>query len=280
MLFRSGKGHTLKNLKNAALFNTFSGTIENLNIKDFSNISTGDDIAAFAKLTNGATLKNMKFENITLEGRHRVAVVSSFDNANSTFENISVKNANVKGTGVYVSTFIGRKYGGIIKNVYVEGNIEIIMTENGGVVGALQKGGTIENVISKVNIKKPENAYTVIVNSERNGGIVGNIYDKPIIRNSIALGEMEGFTDSSGEEKIPYKVTGAAVASILTSIENVYEYAEAHGFSSITEETADKLKEATEEQIHTKSFYQDTLQFDENIWDLNVIETQGYPNLK
>lgn len=276
----NGKGHTFKNLKNVALFNTFNGTVENLNIKDFTNISTGDDIAAFTKLTNGATLKNMKFENITLEGRHRVAVVSSFDNANSTFENISVKNANIKGTGVYVSTFIGRKYGGIIKNVYVEGSIEIIMTENGGIVGALQKGGTIENVISKVNIKKPENAYTTIVNSERNGGIVGNIYDQPIIRNSIALGKMEGFTDSSGVEKIPYKVTGAAVASILTSIENVYEYAEAHGFSSITEETADKLKEATEEQIHNKSFYQDTLQFDENIWDLSVIETQGYPNLK
>lgn len=277
-----GNGHTISNLNGVSLFSTITGTVENLNIENFTNIgsSTSDDITAFAKLTNGATIKNMKFEHITLEGRHRVAVVSSFDNANSTFENISVKNANVKGSGVYVSTFIGRKYGGSIKNVLVEGNMEITTTENGGIVSALQKGGTIENVISKVNIHKTRNTYTPIENSERNGGIVGNIYDSPIIKNSIALGDMEGFIDSAGAEKIPYKVTGAVAASIIASMENVYEYTGSHGFSSVSEETASKIIEATEAQIHTKSFYQDTLKFDASIWNLDTVESKGYPELK
>ncbi len=277
-----GNGHTLSNLTNNSLFNTITGTVENLNIQNFTNIASAitDDVTAFAKLTNGATIRNINFSNITLEGRHRVATVTGFDNANSKFENISVKNANVKGSGVYVSTFIGRKYGGTIKNVFVEGSMEITTTENGGIVGAFQKGGTIENVISKVNIHKTVNTYTPIENSERNGGIVGNIYDNPIIRNSIALGNMEGFTNTAGEEKIPYKATGAAVASILASIENVYEYVGSHGFSSIVEETASKIKEATEEQIHTKSFYKDTLYFDESIWDLNTVADKGYPELK
>lgn len=277
-----GCGHTISNLNNLSLFNTVTGTIENLNIENFTNIAsaTTDDVTAFAKLTNGATLRNLKFNNITLEGRHRVATITGFDNANSTFENISVKNANVKGSGVYVSTFIGRKYGGTIKNVFVEGSMEITMTENGGIVGAFQKGGTIENVISKVNIHKTGNTYNPVDKSEYNGGIVGNIYDNPIIRNSIALGDMEGFTNTAGEEKIPYKVTGAAIANILASIENVYEYVGSHGFSSIVEETASKIKEATEEQVHTKSFYQDTLYFDSSIWNLDVVESQGYPDLK
>lgn len=277
-----GNGHTLSNLTNLSLFNSVTGTIENLTIQNFTNIGTAttDDVAAFIKLTNGATLRNLKFENITLQGRHRVAVVASFDNANSTFENISVKNANVKGSGVYVSTFIGRKYGGAIRNVFVEGTMEITTTENGGIVGAFQKGGTLENVVSKVNIVKTGNTYSPVDKSEYNGGIVGNIYDNPTIRNSIALGNMEGFTTADGEEKIPYKVTGAAVASILASIENVYEYVGSHGFSSIVEETASKIKEATEEQIHTKSFYKDTLYFDETIWNLDRVETNGYPELR
>ena len=96
----------------------------------------------------------------------------------------------------------------------------------------------------------------------------------------MTLGNMEGFTTADGEEKIPYKVTGAAVASILASIENVYEYVGSHGFSSIVEETASKIKEATEEQIHTKSFYKDTLYFDETIWNLDRVETNGYPELR
>lgn len=157
--------------------------------------------------------------------------------------------------------------------------MEITTTENGGIVGAFQKGGTMENVISKVNIHKTENTYKPVENSEFNGGIVGNIYDKPIIKNAIALGDMEGFM--SGEiEKVPYKVTGAAIANIIASMENCYEYAGAHGSSSVTEETESKLKIATETQTHTKSFYQDTLHFDETIWNLDTIESKGYPELK
>lgn len=277
-----GKGHTVSNLNNLSLFSTITGTVEKLNIKDFTNIgsTSSDDISAFAKLTNGATLRSLKFENVTLEGRHRIAVVSSFDNANSTFENISVKNASVKGSGVYVSTFVGRKYGGTIKNVFVEGMLEITTTENGGIVGALQKGGTISNVISIVNIHKTGNTYTNVAESERNGGIVGNVYDNPMIKNSIALGNMEGFTNADGQEKIPYKVIGAEAAKILTSVENVYEYADSHGFSSITDETSSKIKEATEEQIHTNEFYRDALQFDDTIWNFDEIKKNGHPVLK
>ncbi|MCI8394371.1 MAG: hypothetical protein HFH86_02680 [Bacilli bacterium] len=278
----NGNGHTISNLNNLSLFNSITGSIENLNIHNFTNIGsvTSDDITAFAKLTNGATLKNLKFENITLEGRHRVSVVASFDNANSTFENISVKNANVKGSGVYVSTFIGRKYGGVVRNVFVEGTLEITTTENGGIIGAFQKGGTLENVISKVNIHKTGNTYTPVEKSEFNGGIIGNIYDNPVIKNSLALGNMKGFTNANGEEKIPFKVTGAADANITATMDNCYEYAKSQGSSSINDVTANKIKEATEAQVHTAAFYKETLHFDESIWNLDIVSSKGYPELK
>lgn len=275
-----GKNHTVSNLNNLSLFSTINGTVENLNIKNFTNINpTSDDISAFAKLTNGATIKNVKFDNVTLEGRHRVAVVSAFDNANSKFERISVKGANVKASGVYVSTFIGRKYGGSIKDVYVEGNMEITTTENGGVVGAFQKGGSLENVVSRVSIHKTGNTYSNIAASEYNGGIIGNIYDKPTIKNSIALGNMVGFM-SGTVEKIPYKLVGATATAILSTIENCYEYAGSTGFSSVTDETSAKIKVATDAEIHSKEFYKDTLHFDENVWNLDTVSSNGYPELK
>ena len=186
----------------------------------------------------------------------------------------------MRGTGVYVSAFIGRKNGGSIKNVLVKGSIEITTTENGGIVGAFQRGGTMANVISKVDIHKTGNTYTPVSNSEYNGGIVGNIYDTPSIKNAISLGNMEGFIDSEWNEKVPYKFTGATATIIAATIENCYEYIGTQGFSSITDETSDMLKEATESEIYTKSFYKDTLHFDESIWNLDTVTSQGYPELK
>jgi len=163
-----GNGHTIKNLTNASLFANFRGIVENLNIKGFNNTSAGrgngDFVTAFTQESYTATFRNMKFENITLSGRNNVAVVSGADardNANSVFEKISVKNANVTGTGVYVSTFVGRKYGGKIANVFVQGKLTINSTENGGLVGSLQQNGTIvENVVTDVSINKTHNTYS------------------------------------------------------------------------------------------------------------------------
>lgn len=280
-----GKGHTFTNLNGLSLFDYFNGTVGNLNIKNFTNVKSqdanGDDVAAFARYTNGATLKNMKFENITLQGRHRVATVVTHDNANSTFENISVVNANVKGSGVYVSTFIGRKYGGIIKNVYVQGSIECTTTENGGLIGALQKGGTIENVITNVDITKPNN--TDSLNRQANGGFIGNIYTDggtTVIKNSISMGNMKGYTDASGNELKPYKFTGATESIINSTISNCYEYYDTEGTSSITDNTKEHLKGATKENIYDRRFYIDILSFDEEYWDFDSLDETGYPKLK
>lgn len=277
-----GQGHTLSNLSGASLFNVFDGTVENLNINNFSNVKGNNVnfVNAFAKQTNGAKLKNMRFDGITLSGQHNVAVISGQDKSNSTFENISVKNANIKASGVYVSAFIGRKYGGSIKNVFVQGTMQVTMTENGGIVGASQEGGTFENIISKVDITKPSNTYTNVANSEFNGGIFGNIYNSPKIKNSISFGNMQGFTDSSGNEKKPYIFTGASIAIVKSALENCYEYAGSTGFSRVTDETTANLRLAADDQVHAKEFYKDVLHFDENIWNLDVISENGYPELR
>lgn len=273
----NGKGYTISNLNNNALFEQFNGTVEDLNISNFNNASTGDFVAAFAKQTFTATFKNMKFDNITLSGRNNVAVVSGMDgrdNANSIFENISVKNSNVTGTGVYVSNFVGRKFGGKIKNVYVQGTLTVSTTENGGIVGAIHQAIQIENVVSNVDIKRPTSTDA----RNANGGFIGNIYNTPSIKNSISIGNMTGLTSNGTVNS--HKFTAATEAIITSSLVNCYELSSATGISSVTQNTQNSLKEATDENVRDRNFYINTLNFDENIWNLDNVATNGYPELK
>ena len=104
----NGNGHTIKNLKNATIFEQFNGEVYDLNVDNFNYgavyftgihaqfVSPGQsdrsqsNIAVFAKKSFNAIYSNMKFSRITIFGHDNVAVVVSVDN-NSTFENINVK---------------------------------------------------------------------------------------------------------------------------------------------------------------------------------------------
>ena len=280
-----GNGHTISNLTNLSLFENFRGSVQNLNISDFTNTSAGrgngDFVTAFAQETFTATFKNMRFENITLSGRNNVAVVTGMDgrdNANSVFENISVKNANVTGTGVYVSTFAGRKYGGKMKDIYVQGTLNVTGTENGGLVGSMQQGGTIENIITDVAITKTSNNYSNVANSIFNASLVGNIYNTPSIKNSIAFGNMTGYTDTSGNKMVPYKFVGALEAQVKACLSNCYEVTEEIGSSRVNTNTAGHLDTISRQNLN-KEFYKN-LGFDETVWNLDKINAKGYPELK
>lgn len=273
-----GNGHTISNLKNSTLFANFRGTVQDLNIKDFTNESTGNFVTAFTKESYTATFKNMKFENITLSGANNVAVVTGMDgrnNANSTFDRITIRNANVTGTGVYVSTFIGRKYGGKVTNCYVQGTMQCTTTECGGIIGASHQGIQIENVVANVNVRRTSSTD----NRNNNGGFIGNVYDKPSIKNCISIGNMTGFT-SEGNEVNVNKFAGCTEQNIISYFTNCYELKSATGTSSVTANTVNNLKEATSQNLRDKNFYKNILKFDEAIWDLDYVSTNGYPELK
>ena len=283
----NGNGHKISNLNNLSLFANFNGTFEDAIIENFSNSSTGrgsgNFVTAFAQETNKAVVKNVTFKNITLSGNHNVAVVAGMDgktNATSVFDNIKVLNSNVTGTGVYVSNFIGRKYGGSIKNVYVQGTLNITTTENGGLVGTIQQGGSgsYENIITDVNINKPRNTYSNVANSIFNGSLIGAIYTNPVIKNCVSFGDMTGYTDASNNEIVPYKCVGAAESLITACLTKCYEITESIGASRVTANTAGHLDTISRTNLNAE-FYKD-LGFSEEFWDFSTIATKGYPTLK
>lgn len=271
-----GNGHTISNLTNASLFANFRGTVKDLNIRNFTNEGTGNATTAFAQNSSSATFKNMTFDHITLNGTHRVAVVVGTDQSNSVFEKITVKNARVKGTGVYVSNFIGRKYGGKVTNCYVQGTLECYTTECGGIIGALHDDGTIENVVSNVAISRPRSTDS----RNNNGGVIGNIINNTsIVKNSISIGNMTGFTANGAEVNVK-KFVGCSEEMIKSCLTNCYELTTATGASSITSNTSNYLKAATSQNLRDKNFYKNTLKFDETVWNLDRVVATGYPELK
>lgn len=282
-----GNGHKISNLNNLSLFASFRGTFENATIENFTNTSSGkgsgDFVTAFAHDTYTSTVKNVTFKDITLSGRNNVAVLSGMDgreNANSIFENIKVLNSNVTGTGVYVSNLVGRKYGGSIKNVYVQGILNVTGTENGGVVGTIQQGGagTYENIISDVDVNKPNNTFSNIDNSKYNASLIGVIYTNPVVKNCVSFGNMTGYTDTSGNEILPYKFTGTIESTVTSCLTKCYEITELKGASRVTANTAGHLDTIARASLNA-DFYRD-LGFSEELWDFTTIASKGHPVLK
>lgn len=272
-----GNGHTISNLTNNILFENFRGTVQNLNISNVNNQSTGDYVAAFAKNSSNATFKNMKFENITLKGASNVGTVVGADNRDSTFDRISVKNTNITATGMFVGGLVGAQYGGRVTNIYVDGQINLTHIGAGGIIGAIGSGTTvtISNVISNVGINRTNN--TDNRNRTDNAGLVGylaSVTNIASINNSIALGNMEGYTESM----IPHKFIVTTEEIIKTKLNKCYEYSGATGRSDVSGNTREHLDSISRQNLN-EAFYRG-LGFDESIWNFANISANGYPELK
>ena len=275
----NGNGHTIKNLKNATIFEQFNGEVDNLNVDKFDYgavyytgvnaqyVASGQsdrsqsNIAVFAKKSLNAAYSNMKFSKITIFGHDNVAVVVSVDN-NSTFENINVSHASVNAgkdnnQGNNVSTFISEKTGGLIKNCYVHGEIFNKGKNSGGIVGIAHGNVTIENVISNIYLS---NSSITTSTNETSGLFAGELSAETVIKNSAAI----GLTKVKEVKKF------AGTIKDISKIENCYESSSSSGTSNAN---GSNIKSIDKGQFKSKDFYVNTLGFDETIWELdNIVE--------
>lgn len=285
-----GGGHTISNVKNASLFNNFSGKVYDLNIHNFEyNAQNQNYVTAFAKQTSNAIFNNMNFSNIKLYGNNYVGVITGLDQSNSIFENISIEENQgtniVSASGNYGGYIAGRKYSGSIKDCYAQGTLLINNTESAGIVGATHSNTTIENVIANITAR-------VVKNNDKSGrtnyaGFVGNIYDNPRIINSVSLGNTK--SDDESKYAVPKKFTGASDGLIVSSIENCYESNVATGTSNVNDVTGNYIKAATSDRLKSKDFYV-RLGFRESyidesgktveLWDFTEVPNGGAPRLK
>ena len=266
-----GNGRTISGLNNASLFSNFQGTVKNIIIRDFTNNRNADSTGAFAATSSNATFTNMYFDNIALTGYHRTGILSGNDQSNSIMENITIVNSNVKGTGYYAALLVGRKFGGRISNCYVEGKLNINSTQVAPITGELLNNALTENTVANVEVTRRSNDDT----RNMSAGFIGSLYNNSNVRNSIALGNMMATPDGLS---IPWRFTSSDASMINSKVSNSYELAGTTGNTSIRDNVT-TIKEATDEQIHTVSFWRDTLGLSAELWRFDGVESTGHPQL-
>ena len=158
---------------------------------------------------------------------------------------------------------IGRKNGGRISNVLVQGEMTVQYTDNGPVAGEAVNV-TIDNVISKVDVIR-----TGEVRSNQNAGFVGSSRGTTKFVNCLVLGNV---ADDC------YKFSTKLETNV--TLVNCYEARETTGLTNVVENSNKTTMAISLEQVKLADFYELTLQLSQDVWDFNDVETIGLPKLK
>jgi len=190
-------------LKNGAS-SYFSGILDgqNYTISGLSISCAIDDCGLFARVANGATIKNMTFASPTIDSSaKRVGLIAGTANGLSTIDNITINGGLVRSTyastsksdETYVGGLIGYARDGAISNI--SSSLEVtgaVMT--GGLVGvSLTAGLSITDV--EINGDVTGETYT--------GGVIGHyfnaaVYGLTITRATVGAIVVSGWQDVGG----------------------------------------------------------------------------------
>lgn len=256
----NGNGYSILNLQ-TSLFQTLSGaSIKNLVI-DNAEITTSLGGILADIIRGGSVIDNVYVTNSTIS--NSVDELGAFaSNLNdSVIKESACVNVAVKGL-VAVGGIAGKTNGSaVIENCYVTGSVQgtydhpTLGARVGGIVG-WHGSGRISNCYSKVNIIAPAD--------KGNGGIIGGPNEgNPVIENTISLSDGDG-----------WRIAGF---DVLQNAKNVYEYSNSSSMSNITQSNSANISETAD--IFKKELYKNELNFDESIWNLDLLKYGKLPSL-
>ncbi len=269
---------TVKNLNiesaNASVTNTTFGFIaqkssegalvENINVKN-STINAGsyNQIGTLFGYSEKTTIKDVKLENIAIIGKNEIGglVGKAQDVILSRAEIINI---DLTCNLYYGGGVVGRAHSSLIEDIYSEGKLTTTKTHSGGIVGASRDSTTIINIVSNMQIARPQNDD----DRAENGGIVGGF--------ETNNGNIQNAIQVQNVEKDVYKIISPSNSS-YAKVNNVYEVSEKTGIEA-TGEINNVI--VIEENNLTADFYENTLGLDPTIWDFSKISTLKYPTLK
>ena len=158
----------------------FSGTING----DANTIIKGELESGLFNSLDGATIKNLNFNQITLvSDEYNISALLSNTSLDSNFENITASLSYEVNVENYVGSFLGTDEGSILKNIIID--IDYIIGEGleGNISAILYEGTntTLENIIIKKNIAV-ENLYLIDDNIT-----ISNVYEYDVINSNIVI---------------------------------------------------------------------------------------------
>lgn len=213
-----GNGHTISGLYGYSLFETISGgTIEGVCFSKMTNAPADPNSSTrigrsciLTTTSNGATFKDLKFEDATIAGHDYCGIVTGVD-SNSTFEKITVEGrADIYRDGSESGLFAGILDGSTLGDIHVSGDLSTSGTRVGALAGRMN-GGSARNVLVWANMRA-EISGGGTLNSAFIGDMEGTA---PRIHDCVILGEV-----SSNGAGTTYAFAPVADA-MLSSVQDV-----------------------------------------------------------
>ena len=256
-----GNGYRIKNLP-TALFQTLSGAkIHDLVIEDAVVTTSQSGILANV-IQNQSVIENVFLMDSSIS--NGVDGMGAFAGrlVNSTIRKSASVNVSVRGL-VAVGGIVGKtESGALIEDCYVTGKVQgtydhpSLGARTGGIAG-WHEGGMIRRCYTKAQIIAPA--------KKGNGGIIGGPNTgSPAIEYSLSMSSGAG-----------YRIAGF---DVLDNVKEVYEYSGSGSVTNITQDNQADVKET--DAVYDRSFYEDTLKFDGDVWKLDGLAYGKLPSIK
>ncbi len=256
-----GNGYKIINLP-TSLFNTLSGANVHDLVIENARITTSKSGILANVIQNQSVIERVFIVDSSISNGVDELGAFAGNLRNATIRESASIDVTVKGL-VAVGGIAGKISGGaVIENCYVTGKVQgtydhpTLGARVGGIAG-WHGGGSIRYCFTQVQVVAPA--------AKGNGGIIGGPNTgSPVLENCLSMSTGAG-----------YRIAGF---DVLTNAKNIYEYTGSGSMTNITEANREQIKET--DAVFDKSFYRDTLSFDENLWELDLLVYGKRPNLK
>ena len=255
-----GNGFRIRNLP-TSLFGTLSGAhIHDLVIEDAAVTAQRSGILANF-IQRQSIVENVFIVDSSVS--NSVDEMGAFAGklSDSTIRRSASVNVSLRGL-VAVGGIVGRtEAGALIEDCYVTGKVQgtydhpSLGARTGGITG-WHGGGKISRCYTNAEIIAPA--------KKGNGGIIGGPNTgSPVIEYSLSMSTGAG-----------YRIAGF---DVLNGVKEVYEYSGSGSSTNVTEANGNSVKET--DAVYERTFYEDTLGFDAEIWNLEGLALKKLPIL-
>ena len=249
------------------LFQKLKGTVENLQIENCLVESTDTGANVFAKESANATIKNVFFNGITMNGGTLTGLIGSDQNSN--FDTVGIQNIDMTVNGAQAGVLLAKASGTQMKDVLItDAKITTEQQYVGGLIGHAENV-TITKVFADSEVHIPYNK-----SPEYTSAFIGAVTGNSKITYSTAAGGVYPEDAVKSRYKILY-MKNSSDRQELQAFTNCFYNRDTPGMNI----NINDPKGVRHSELSTGDFYQNTMQLDAKKWEWSKAGTTGSPRL-
>lgn len=249
------------------LFQKLKGTVENLQIENCLVESTDTGANVFAKESANATIKNVFFNGITMNGGTLTGLIGSDQNSN--FDTVGIQNIDMTVNGAQAGVLLAKASGTQMKDVLItDAKITTEQQYVGGLIGHAENV-TITKVFADSEVHIPYNK-----SPEYTSAFIGAVTGKSSITYSTAAGGVYPEDAVKSRYKVLYMKNSSDLTE-LKAFNNCFYSLDTPG-TNINTGDPNGVRHST---FSTGDFYQNTMRLDTKKWEWSKVGKTGSPRL-